>query len=117
MEILAHKKLPFLHRTTLDGYQGTCYTKDECSSKGGNPTGGCAAGFGVCCVFVISKSGESFKENGTYIRNPKYPSPFLEAGSFAYSIKTVQNGKNLNQTWCKSLFLNLLVNLKSYLKY
>ena len=29
---------------------GTCYTKEECSSKGGTNDGSCASGYGVCCV-------------------------------------------------------------------
>ncbi len=29
---------------------GTCYTEQECSSKGGNNGGSCASGFGVCCI-------------------------------------------------------------------
>merc|ERR1711881_240273 len=33
---------------------GTCYTSEECSSKGGSNEGSCASGFGVCCVFALS---------------------------------------------------------------
>lgn len=29
---------------------GTCYTADECSSKGGINSGTCAQGYGVCCT-------------------------------------------------------------------
>merc|ERR1711936_964341 len=45
---------------------GTCYTKEECSSKGGKNEGSCASGFGVCCVFSLS-CGKSSSENSTYI--------------------------------------------------
>merc|ERR1711997_195050 len=45
---------------------GTCYTKEECSSKGGKNEGSCASGFGVCCVFSLS-CGKSASENSTYI--------------------------------------------------
>jgi hypothetical protein len=45
---------------------GTCYTKEECSSKGGKNDGSCASGFGVCCVFSLS-CGKSASENSTYI--------------------------------------------------
>ena len=29
---------------------GTCYTMEECESKGGSNAGSCAEGFGVCCT-------------------------------------------------------------------
>ena len=29
---------------------GTCYTAEECSDKGGKSDGSCADGYGVCCV-------------------------------------------------------------------
>jgi len=45
---------------------GTCYTAEECSSKGGSNEGSCASGFGVCCVFALSCGG-SASENLTYI--------------------------------------------------
>ena len=34
---------------------GTCYTKEECSSKGGTNDGSCASGYGVCCVCKYQK--------------------------------------------------------------
>merc|ERR1719189_2187366 len=45
---------------------GTCYTSEECSSKGGKNDGSCASGFGVCCTFSLSCGGSS-SENSTYI--------------------------------------------------
>ena len=42
------------------GKNGTCYTKEECSTKGGEEIGSCASGFGVCCLSnVHTHSGES----------------------------------------------------------
>ena len=32
------------------GKNGTCYTKEECSTKGGEEIGSCASGFGICCL-------------------------------------------------------------------
>ena len=29
---------------------GTCYTSEECNLRGGRSSGGCANGFGICCV-------------------------------------------------------------------
>merc|ERR1711899_310543 len=45
---------------------GTCYTSEECSNKGGKNDGSCASGFGVCCTFTLSCGGSS-SENSTYI--------------------------------------------------
>merc|ERR1712223_508779 len=47
-------------------YNGTCYTAEECSSKGGTNEGSCASGFGVCCTFALS-CGDSSSENQTYL--------------------------------------------------
>merc|ERR1711981_479035 len=44
---------------------GTCYTAEECSSKGGTNAGSCAQGFGVCCTFTLNCGGQS-SENCTY---------------------------------------------------
>jgi len=45
---------------------GTCYTSEECSTKGGTNDGSCASGFGVCCVFSLS-CGDTSSENQTYL--------------------------------------------------
>merc|ERR1712172_395893 len=45
---------------------GTCYTSEECSTKGGASDGSCASGFGVCCVFALA-CGASASENQTYL--------------------------------------------------
>ncbi len=35
---------------------GTCYTSQECESKGGTDGGSCASGFGVCCISKYSST-------------------------------------------------------------
>jgi len=45
---------------------GTCYTSEECSNKGGASDGSCASGFGVCCIFALACGG-SASENQTYL--------------------------------------------------
>ena len=55
---------------------GTCFTSNECSSKGGSSSGSCAAGFGVCCVFTSSTSGDTISQNCTYIQVRDAISPF-----------------------------------------
>jgi len=44
---------------------GTCYTAEECSAKGGVNAATCASGFGVCCTFTVG-CGSSSGENCTY---------------------------------------------------
>jgi len=45
---------------------GTCYTKQECESKGGTESGDCAQGFGVCCVISLD-CGAMSNDNNTYL--------------------------------------------------
>jgi len=47
------------------GFNGTCYTASECTSKGGTSGGSCASSFGVCCVFSLA-CGSTSSENNTY---------------------------------------------------
>lgn len=49
---------------------GTCYTSQECTNKGGSSAGSCADGFGVCCTFLISTCGSSSSENLTSWTQP-----------------------------------------------
>ena len=44
----------------------------ECLDRKGSASGTCAAGFGVCCVFLTSSCGSTVRENCTYIRSEKY---------------------------------------------
>ena len=46
-----------------NGYNGTCYTASECTTKGGTASGTCASSFGVCCVFSIACGGSSSANN------------------------------------------------------
>jgi len=45
---------------------GTCFTAEECSNKGGVNEGSCASGFGVCCVLKLA-CGDSTTANNSYI--------------------------------------------------
>jgi len=65
---------------------GTCYTNQECEDKGGTIQGSCAAGFGVCCVFIVDESGDTIDQNCTYIQNEGFPSAFTGTGSVTYTI-------------------------------
>jgi len=49
---------------------GTCYTSQECSNKGGTSSGSCADGFGVCCTFLINTCGKTSSENLTAWTQP-----------------------------------------------
>lgn len=48
-----------------DNKNGTCYTSEECDSRGGKGSGSCAEGYGVCCTFT-KDCGEESAENNTY---------------------------------------------------
>ena len=48
-----------------NGFNGTCFTNTECTSKGGSASGTCASSFGVCCVFSLACGGTS-SANNTY---------------------------------------------------
>merc|ERR1712156_14566 len=66
---------------------GTCYTQSECSNKGGSAKGNCAAGFGVCCVFLYDDDSQTqINYNDTYIQNPNYPSTYGESNSITYTV-------------------------------
>ena len=34
----------------IDGRSGVCWTKEECAALKGIADGGCASGYGVCCI-------------------------------------------------------------------
>jgi len=65
---------------------GTCYTSSECQNKGGSSSGNCAAGFGVCCLFIVSSTSDTISENCSYIQNPSFPSVYSETSSLTYTI-------------------------------
>jgi len=69
------------------GYNGTCYTSSECTSKGGSASGTCASSFGVCCVFTIS-CGSTSSANNTY--------------AIVSSFSTSSDSDPCTYTFCKS---------------
>ncbi|KAF5284411.1 hypothetical protein FQA39_LY17086 [Lamprigera yunnana] len=52
--------------------KGVCMNAYECNFQGGKSHGKCALGFGVCCIFTVTCSGEIFN-NITYFVNPDFP--------------------------------------------
>ncbi len=96
---------------------GTCFTTTECDDKNGKAEGNCAAGFGVCCVFVVaSANGGDINQNCSYaqvkkslfleenevssifhifthlFQNENYPTGTTTAGTYAYTINKCDNG-------------------------
>lgn len=53
---------------------GTCYTAEECSNRGGTASGSCAEGYGVCCVVSLD-CGKTSSENCTYLVQDATTSP------------------------------------------
>jgi len=69
---------------------GTCYSASECSSRGGQISGSCAAGFGACCVFVFNAGG-TISENCSYIQNPTFPAQDTASAAQTYTISKCNN--------------------------
>jgi len=65
---------------------GTCYTATECAEKAGTVSGNCAAGFGVCCLFIASAGGSTVTQNCSYIQNPSFPSAYAATTALSYTI-------------------------------
>lgn len=51
-----------------NGFNGTCYSSEECSSRSGSNGGSCANGYGVCCTFTLGCGGTS-SQNCTYFQS------------------------------------------------
>jgi len=66
---------------------GTCFTSTECNEKGGTVSGNCAAGFGVCCLFITSTSGASVSENCSYIQNPNFPNAYGVETAISFTVQ------------------------------
>jgi len=52
---------------------GLCRTPEECTEDGGEPSGNCASGFGVCCFLVVTDTDTTIRRNITYIQNDGFP--------------------------------------------
>jgi len=60
--------------TTQSGARsGQCFTAEECTAKGGTASGGCAMGFGTCCLFTQTTCGGQVDNNCTHIQNDGFP--------------------------------------------
>lgn len=67
---------------------GTCYADWECSDKGGEDKGNCAAGFGSCCFISCWEDRCSVDEPIAYFENENYPQRNEpEADSIKYTVK------------------------------
>jgi len=49
--------------------QGTCFTTDECEKNGGEASGSCAEGCGVCCTFSVNCGGRQSQNNTVFMSN------------------------------------------------
>jgi len=59
---------------------GTCYSSDECAAKGGQNSGNCAIGFGVCCTFVLTPmTSATITEERSVVANNGYPTAITAA--------------------------------------
>ena len=65
---------------------GTCLTESECNDKTGVKAGGCAQGFGVCCVFLADTCNAVVSENCTYARTPA----MIDGNRCSFSVQKCQ---------------------------
>jgi len=65
---------------------GTCFTKQECSSMGGTEDGTCAEGFGVCCLRVMGCNSDSSSQNITFIEQTSISDPSSFTAGCQYTI-------------------------------
>merc|ERR1719150_3442803 len=95
--VIQFKNDPCISSSTLSTGQstnrnGTCFSESECSNKGGSAKGGCASGFGVCCVFLYSSTSNTISYNDSYLQNPGFPSAFTSTGTtISYTITKCSN--------------------------
>ncbi|TRY80999.1 hypothetical protein TCAL_08858, partial [Tigriopus californicus] len=73
---------------------GTCLTVSECTDQGGSLAGGCAAGFGSCCVFFARSDLSTVRQSCAYLQNPEFPSPYRQMQPIRYTVA------KLNQEIC-----------------
>ncbi|XP_059087652.1 uncharacterized protein LOC131884036 [Tigriopus californicus] len=71
---------------------GTCFTVGECEARGGRPSGTCASGFGVCCLFTTTECGTTITNNNTYVRNPGFPDEVDDPSDCTYQVERVEEG-------------------------
>ncbi|CAK9801472.1 hypothetical protein ANTQUA_LOCUS2856 [Anthophora quadrimaculata] len=65
---------------------GTCFTRRECRDYGGTPSGNCANGHGICCVFQKT-CGSTTNVNNTYFTNPEYPTTYEGQGRCTITVQ------------------------------
>ena len=65
----------------------------ECSEKGGTASGGCAMGFGTCCLFAFNDCKTEVNQNLTYIRNNEFPTAQSTQGTCNYRVNKCDESK------------------------
>merc|ERR1712241_5382 len=91
--IVKFKNDPCLSTSTITGAAGadatrtgTCLAGAECNDKTGVKAGGCAQGFGVCCVFMADTCNAVVSENCTYARTPA----MIDGNQCSFSVQKCQ---------------------------
>merc|ERR1711894_47287 len=93
--------------TTSSGSRiGQCFTAEECTAKGGTASGGCAMGFGTCCLFTQDTCGGTVENNCTHIQNVGFPTALT--GTAATALPNCNYQINKAQTDVCSLRLDFL---------
>ncbi|XP_050301592.1 uncharacterized protein LOC126739816 [Anthonomus grandis grandis] len=73
--------------TTLEGYNGVCVTRRQCTYIDGYGSGSCTGnGIGRCCL-IQRTCGQTSAYNNTYFSNSGFPSTFNGDGSCTFTIE------------------------------
>jgi len=81
-------------------------TSEECENDGGRAEGHCAAGFGVCCVFVRECDGdETVVKNGTYVRNVGYPRANMTGTECTFNVDRINDGESASISMSSRLLM------------
>ncbi len=87
---------------------GTCLTSAECDEQGGSAAGSCAEGFGTCCVFAVTTTGNTINTNCTYLQNPGFPAVYGETNNVQYTISKCNCGTYMMITHATKLSVLIL---------
>ena len=67
------------------------YSSSECTKKGGQASGSCASGFGVCCLFT-KNCGAMTNQNNSLFQNNGFPSTYDNVGSCQLTVNKCDSG-------------------------
>ncbi|CAB4055737.1 unnamed protein product [Lepeophtheirus salmonis] len=76
--------------TASSSRQGTCFSSEECSQKGGQIDGTCASGFGVCCIFKLVACGGAISQYSNELKQSNCQPISIDICRIRLDFKTLQ---------------------------